>query len=146
MRTTLAKKGEISRQWYEIDASGQVLGRLAVKVANLLRGRHKVTYTPNVDTGDFVIITNAEKVVVTGKKESRKQYMFYTGYMGNEKYRSLSNLRKKKPTFIVEHAIRGMLPKNKLAREMLKKLKVHSGPEHSYQAQNPKLLNISCSI
>lgn len=140
MKTTLAKQ-DLQKQWYIIDAEGQVLGRLAVKIANILRGRHKPIYTPHLDTGDFVIVINAEKVVVTGKKEEQKQYMFYSGYMGNEKYRKLSDFRAKRPAFIIEHAVKGMLPKNRLARKMLTKLKIYADAHHPHEAQNPQTLN-----
>ena len=143
MKTTLAKPENFQRQWYVIDASGQVLGRLAVKIANILRGRHKPIYTPHVDTGDFVIVVNAAKVVVTGKKEEQKQYMFYSGYIGNEKYRKLSDFRAAKPAFIIEHAVKGMLPKNRLGRRLFKKLKVYTGNAHPHEAQQPEHLQIS---
>ena len=141
MKTTLAKKSTIDRQWYSVDAEGLVLGRLAVKIANVLRGRHKPIYTPHMDTGDYVVVTNADKVVVTGKKEDQKQYMFYTGYMGNEYHRSLSDFRAKRPEFIIYHAVKGMLPKNRLASAMLKKLKIYRGTEHPHEAQNPVALD-----
>lgn len=139
MSTTLAKKEEHSaqqKQWFLFDASEQILGRMAVKIANILRGRHKPTYTPHVDTGDYVIVINAEKVQVTGNKEE-KEYMFYSGYFGNERYRKLKDMRVRNPRFLIENAVKGMLPKNRLAREMLKKLKVYAGPEHQHEAQKP---------
>ncbi|HCR37043.1 MAG TPA: 50S ribosomal protein L13, partial [Opitutae bacterium] len=120
-----------------IDASGEVLGRLAVKIANLLRGRHKPIYTPHIDTGDHVIIINADKVRLTGKKDEDKQYMFFTGYRGNEKYRNAAHFRAKNPAFLFEHAVKGMLPRNRLARQMIKKMKVYAGPEHPHAGQNP---------
>ncbi len=137
MKTTTAKKPE-QRQWYVVDASDQILGRLAVKIANVLRGRHKPCYTPNVDCGDNVIVVNAEKVRVTGNKENKKEYMFYTGYVGGEKYVKLSEFRARKPQYIIEAAVKGMLPKNKLAEAMFKKLHVYAGPEHPHAAQNPQ--------
>lgn len=140
MKSYLAKPKEIQRRWYLIDASDQILGRLAVKIADVLRGRRKPTYTPHVDTGDFVVVINAEKIRLTGRKEDDKRYMFYTGWMGNEKYLSVREIREKKPEFLLEHAVKGMLPKNRLADSMLKKLKVHSGPEHPHTSQNPSLL------
>ncbi len=140
MKSYLAKKGEITPSWYIVDASGEVLGRLSVKIANVLRGRNKPTYTPHTDTGDFVIVVNAEKIAVSGKKEEQKQYMFYSGWVGSEKYRSLGDMREKTPAFIIEHAVKGMLPKNRLARQMLKKLKIYIGPEHPHSAQNPQPL------
>ena len=140
MKTTIAKKNA-QKQWYVVDATDQVLGRLAVKIANVLRGRHKPDYTPNVDCGDHVIVINAEKVRVTGKKEDEKEYMFYTGFVGNEKRIKLSDFRARRPEFIIEHAVRGMLPKNKLARDMFLKLHVYAGPEHKHEAQQPKPFN-----
>jgi large subunit ribosomal protein L13 len=137
MKTFLAKKETVQPKWHIVDAEGQVLGRLAVKIANVLRGRHKPTYTPHVDTGDYVIVVNAEKVVLTGKKEEQNKYMFFSGYVGGESYRSLAEQRERNPEFIITHAVKGMLPKNRLARQMLKKLRVFAGPEHSHAAQNP---------
>jgi large subunit ribosomal protein L13 len=137
MKTFLAKKETVQPKWHIIDAEGQVLGRMAVKIANVLRGRHKTSYTPHVDTGDYVIVVNAEKFVVTGKKDEQKKYMFFSGYVGGESYRSLTEQRTRNPQFIIEHAVKGMLPKNRLARQMLKKLRVFAGPEHTHEAQNP---------
>jgi large subunit ribosomal protein L13 len=137
MKTFLARKGTVQPKWHLIDADGVVLGRLAVKVANLLRGRHKATYTPHVDTGDYVVVINAAKVAVTGKKEEQNRYMFFSGYVGGEKYRKLSEVRARRPEFIIEHAVKGMLPKNRLAARMLTKLRVFAGPTHSHEAQNP---------
>ena len=142
MKTTLARQADIQPQWYVIDAAGQVLGRIAVRIATILRGRHKPLYTPHMDMGDFVIVINAEKVAVTGKKEEQKQYMFYSGYMGNEKYRKLSEFRERRPEFIIQHAVKGMLPKNRLARKMLTKLKVYGGSEHPHEAQSPQVLTL----
>ena len=137
MKTFLAKKETVQPKWHIVDAEGQVLGRLAVKIANVLRGRHKATYTPHVDTGDYVIVVNAEKIVVTGKKEQQNSYMFFSGYVGGESYRSFTEQRERNPEFIITHAVKGMLPKNRLARQMLKKLRVFRGPEHTHAAQNP---------
>lgn len=137
MKTYLAKKETVQPKWYLIDAEGQVLGRLAVKVANIIRGRNKATYTPHVDTGDFVIVINASKVVLTGKKEDVTEYMSFSGYVGGEKYRKLTDVRTKKPDFIVMQAVKGMLPKNRLAAKMLTKLRVFAGTEHPHTAQNP---------
>ena len=142
MKTFLAKKETVQPKWHIIDAEGQVLGRMAVKIANVLRGRHKTTYTPHVDTGDYVIVVNAEKFVVTGKKDEQKKYMFFSGYVGGDSYRSLTEQRTRNPQFIIEHAVKGMLPKNRLARQMLKKLRVFAGPEHTHEAQNPTELPI----
>jgi large subunit ribosomal protein L13 len=140
MKTFLAKKETVQPKWYLVDAEGQVLGRLAVKIANVIRGRHKAGYTPNVDTGDYVIVINAEKVAVTGKKEDQNSYMFFSGFVGGESYRTLSEQRVRHPEFILEHAVKGMLPKNRLARKMLTKLRVFAGPEHTHAAQNPQPL------
>lgn len=142
MKSYLAKTGETEKKWYVVDASNQILGRLAVKIANLLRGRNKPTYTPHVDTGDFVIVINADKVAVSGNKEIQKEYMSYSGYFGNEKYRKFSDLRTNKPAFIFENAVKGMLPKNRLARDILKKLKVYAGPNHPHEAQQPQLIEL----
>lgn len=142
MKTFLAKKETVEPKWYVVDASGQVLGRLSVKIANILRGRHKPTYTPHVDTGDFVVVINADKIQLTGKKEEQKQYMFYSGYVGGESYRSVAQMREKKPEFLIEHAVKGMLPKNRLARQMLKKLKVYGGSEHPHEAQEPTPISL----
>jgi large subunit ribosomal protein L13 len=140
MKTFLAKKEDVQPKWFVVDASGQVLGRLAVRIANVLRGRNKPTYTPHVDTGDFVVVINADKVVLTGKKEEQNEYMFFNGYVGRERYRSLPEMRAKHPEFIIEHAVKGMLPKNRLARKMFTKLKVYAGENHPHEAQNPQPL------
>ncbi|BET65900.1 50S ribosomal protein L13 [Opitutales bacterium ASA1] len=140
MKTFLAKKEDVQPKWFVVDASGQVLGRLAVRIANVLRGRNKPTYTPHVDTGDFVVVINADKVVLTGKKEEQNEYMFFNGYVGRERYRSLPEMRQKHPEFIIEHAVKGMLPKNRLARKMFTKLKVYAGASHPHEAQNPQPL------
>jgi len=137
MKTYLAKKETVQPKWYLIDAEGMVLGRLAVKAANIIRGRTKAIYTPHVDTGDFLIVINASKVVLTGKKEESTSYMSFSGYVGGEKYRKLTDVRKKKPEFIIKQAVKGMLPKNYIAAKMLTKLRVFAGPEHTHAAQNP---------
>ena len=137
MKTFLAKSETVQPTWHLVDAEGEVLGRVAVKIANILRGRNKPTYTPHVDTGDYVVVINAEKVVLTGKKEVQNKYMFFSGFVGGESYRKLSEQRARHPEFIIEHAVKGMLPKNRLARTMLKKLRVFAGPEHTHAAQNP---------
>ena len=142
MKTFLAKKETVQPKWHIIDAEGQVLGRMAVKIANVLRGRHKTTYTPHVDTGDYVIVVNAEKFVVTGKKDEQKKYMFFSGYVGGESYRSLTEQRTRNPQFIIEHAVKGMLPKNRLAAKMLTKLKIFAGEEHPHEAQQPKPISL----
>jgi large subunit ribosomal protein L13 len=137
MKTYLAKKETVQHKWYLIDAEGKVLGRLAVKVANILRGRNKPTYTPHVDTGDFVIVINANKIVLTGKKEEHTEYMSFSGFVGGEKYRKLTDVRRQKPEFIIMQAVKGMLPRNRLANQMLTKLRVFAGPTHTHEAQNP---------
>ncbi len=141
MKTTIAKKEDQQRQWYVVDAKDLVLGRLAVKIANVLRGRHKPIYTPHVDCGDHVVVINADKVKVTGKKENNKEYMFYSGYVGGEKYVKLSDFRARKPEFLIMNAVKGMLPGNKLAYSMLTKLHVYAGDKHPHEAQQPKPFN-----
>ncbi|MCF7689889.1 MAG: 50S ribosomal protein L13 [Cephaloticoccus sp.] len=142
MKTFLAKKETVQPKWHLIDAEGQVLGRLAVKIANIIRGRHNAHYTPHVDTGDYVVLINAEKVVLTGKKEVQNKYMFFSGFVGGESYRKLSDVRKNKPEFIIQHAVKGMLPKNRLAATMLTKLRVFAGPNHTHEAQNPVKISL----
>lgn len=143
MKTTLVKKEDIqNRPWHIIDATGVVLGKLAVKVADVLRGKNKSTFTPHVDNGDFVIVINADKVKVTGAKEEKKSYMFYSMYMGNERRVPLSRMRERRPEFIIEHAVKGMLQKNRLANSMIRKLKVYAGSEHPHEAQQPQPLTI----
>jgi large subunit ribosomal protein L13 len=137
MKTFLAKKETVQPKWFVIDAEGAVLGRLAVKVANIIRGRNKPTYTPSVDTGDYVIVINAEKVVLTGKKEEQNEYMFFSGFVGGESYRSLQLMRERNPEFIIKHAVKGMLPKNRIANQMLTKLRVFKGSAHTHEAQTP---------
>ena len=140
MKTTLATKSDHTKDWYIVDAANETLGRVSVKIANVLRGRHKPIYTPHADTGDFVVVVNAEKIKVSGKKNTDKSYMFYSGWMGGESHVSMDKMRAKKPEFIIEHAVKGMLPRNKLGRAMIKKLKIHAGAEHPYEAQQPKPL------
>ena len=142
MKTTLVKNSEVEPKWRIVDADGQILGRLAVKIADVLRGRDKPTYTPHTDTGDYVVVVNAEKVKLTGNKEDQKKYMFYSGYMGGEKYRSVADFREKRPEFLITNAVRGMLPKNKLARQMLRKLRGFAGPDHTHEAQKPEPMKV----
>ena len=142
MKTFSAKPETVKRDWYVIDATDKVLGRLAAEVAYRLRGKHKAEYTPHVDTGDYIVIVNAEKIAVTGKKETDKFYHHHTGYPGGLKSISLQKLRIKAPQQIIEIAVKGMLPKNPLGRAMFRKLKVYSGPEHAHTAQQPKPLEI----
>jgi large subunit ribosomal protein L13 len=139
MKSFLAKPNEVERAWYVIDAEGKTLGRLATEVAKLLRGKHKAIYTPHVDTGDFVIVVNAEKVVLTGKKLDQKLYRRHSLYPGGLKEVPYRNLFRSKPTQPVYLAVKGMLPKNSLGRKMLKKLKVYAGSEHKNQAQKPQV-------
>ena len=138
----MAKPQEIERKWYVIDAEGLVLGRLASQVAAILRGKNKPIYTPNVDTGDHVIIINADKVVLTGKKLDQKIYYKHTGYIGGMKELSYKHLMANKPEFVISEAIRGMLPHNALGRKMFKKLRVYAGSEHDHQAQKPETLEL----
>lgn len=142
MKTFLAKKETVQPKWYLIDAEGAVLGRLAVKAANIIRGRNKASYTPSVDTGDYVVIINAEKVVLTGKKEEQNEYMFFSGYVGGESYRSLKLQRERNPEFVIKHAVKGMLPKNRIAAKMLTKLRVFKGSAHDHEAQNPVKISL----
>lgn len=135
--TYSAKKDEIKRKWYIIDAKGKVLGKVAVKAATILRGKHKPIYTPHVDTGDYVIVVNASQVVLTGKKLEQKYYRRHSGYPGGLKSIRYDRLLKEKPEKVIELAIKGMLPKTKLGRAMFKKLRVYKGSEHSQEAQNP---------
>lgn len=142
MKTYMAKPLEVERKWYLIDANGQTLGRLASEVAVILRGKHKATYTPHVDTGDFVIIINAEKVVLTGNKLDQKKYRRHSGYPGGLKEVSYRDLMDRRPERAVEVAIKGMLPHNRLGRQMFKKLKVYRGSEHPHAAQKPEVREI----
>lgn len=141
-KTQIAKKEMIERKWYVVDADGEILGRLASKVTKILMGKHKPIYTPNVDTGDFVIVINAEKVRVTGKKLQDKIYYKHTGYIGHLKEEKLISLLNRRPEAVIRFAVSGMLPKNSLGRKMLKKLKVYRGPEHPHIAQKPEFLNL----
>ncbi|MGR9114663.1 MAG: 50S ribosomal protein L13 [Gammaproteobacteria bacterium] len=142
MKTFSAKPAEVKRDWYVVDAEGKTLGRLATEIARRLRGKHKPEYTPHVDTGDYIIVVNAEKIGVTGNKEKDKVYYRHTGYIGNMKSTSLGKLRQTFPERILTTAVQGMLPKNPLGRAMFKKLKVYAGPEHTHQAQQPKVLEL----
>ncbi|MBM3901935.1 MAG: 50S ribosomal protein L13 [Verrucomicrobia bacterium] len=137
MKTFLPKVDIQRRQWRIIDANGAVLGRLACQVADALRGKDKPTFAPHLDAGDFVVVVNAEKVVLTGKKESDKQYMTYSGWKGGEKRRTVNQVRQKHPERLVEHAVRGMLPKNRLGDQLYTKLKVYAGSAHPHAAQQP---------
>jgi len=136
-KTYSAKAEEIERTWYVVDAEGKTLGRLATEVARILRGKHKPIYTPHVDTGDFVIIVNAEKIRVTGKRLDQKMYYRHSGYMGGLKETSLRTMLDKHPERVLQHAVKGMMPKNRLGRQMYKKLKVYAAPDHPHAAQKP---------
>jgi len=140
MKTYLPKVDLDQRKWHVIDADGAVLGRLAVQVADVLRGKNKPVYTPHLDAGDFVIVINAEKVRVTGKKELAKQYMSYSGWKGGESYTNVARVRESQPERLIEHAVKGMIPKNRLGRQLLTKLKVFKGPNHPHAAQTPAVL------
>lgn len=142
MKSYLAKANEIDRKWYVIDAEGKVLGRLASEIALILRGKNKPIYTPHVDTGDYVIVINAEKIKLTGNKLDQKYHRYHTGYPGGLKEITYRDMLAKKPEKVIELAIKGMLPKNRLGRQMYKKLKVYSGPEHNHEAQKPEIYEI----
>lgn len=143
MRTTyMPNAASIERKWYVVDASGLTLGRLSSEVAKILRGKNKPIYTPFIDTGDYVIVVNADKIVVTGKKMDQKLYTHHTGYIGGLKQVTLKKMMETKPTEVIKHAVKGMLPKNALGRHMMKKLRVYAGPEHGHEAQKPEVLEI----
>lgn len=142
MKTYSAKPETVERDWYVVDAEGKTLGRLATEVALRLRGKHKPVYTPHVDTGDYIIVINAEKIEVTGNKRSDKMYYSHTGYPGGLKSMNFEKLNAEKPELIIESAVKGMLPHNPLGRAMFRKLKVYAGSEHNHAAQQPKELNI----
>ena len=138
----MASPSTVERKWYVVDAEGKTLGRLASEVANVLRGKNKPIYTPHIDTGDYVIVVNAEKVKVTGKKLEQKIYYHHSEYVGGMKETTLKEMMQKKPEFVITHAVKGMLPKGPLGRQMLKKLHVYAGPEHNHAAQKPETLDI----
>jgi len=142
MKTFSAKPAEVQRDWYVVDASGKTLGRLASEIARRLRGKHKPEYTPHVDTGDYIVVVNAEKVRVTGRKEQDKYYHRWTGYVGNLKSEPLGKLRDRAPERILKYAVHGMMPRNPLGRQMFRKLKVYRGAEHGHQAQQPRTLEL----
>ena len=137
MGTYMARPATVERQWYVIDAEGKVLGRMATQIATMLRGKHKPTFTPHVDTGDYIIVVNAEKLVLTGRKLDQKMHVYHTGYIGGRKEIPYRKMMANKPEFVVREAVRGMLPKGPLGYKMLKKLRVYAGPEHEQQAQKP---------
>lgn len=140
--TKSLRKEDVKTDWWLVDASGQTVGRVATKIATLIRGKHKPSFTPHIDDGDCVVVINAEKVVFTGKREEKKTYFNHTGYHGSETFTSVKELRSKFPERIVEKAVKGMLPKNKLGRKMSKKLKVYVGAEHPHEAQMPKKIEL----
>ena len=142
MKSFMASPPTVERKWYVVDAEGKTLGRLASEVANVLRGKNKPTYTPHIDTGDYVIVVNAEKIQVTGKKLDQKIYYHHSEYVGGMKEATLREMMQKKPEFVITHAVKGMLPKGPLGRQMLKKLHVYAGPEHNHAAQKPETLDI----
>ena len=142
MKTYSAKPGSVAQEWFVVDADGKTLGRLATEIAHRLRGKHKPEYTPHVDTGDYIVVLNAEKVRVTGNKTTQKMYHHHTGYPGGLKSASFDKLREKAPERIIESAVKGMLPKNPLGRAMFRKLKVYAGAEHPHTAQQPQVLDI----
>ncbi len=142
MKTFSAKAADVKRDWYVVDASGKTLGRLATQLAFRLRGKHKPEFTPHVDTGDYIVVVNAEKVAVTGRKASDKVYYHHTGYIGSLKRITFEKLIDKAPERVIQTAVKGMLPKNRLGRQMLKKLKVYAGPEHRHEAQQPIQLEL----
>ena len=142
MRTFSAKAHEVNRDWFVVDADGKTLGRLATEIARRLRGKHKPEFTPHVDTGDYIIVVNADKVHVSGRKATDKMYHHHTGYIGNLKSISFEKLQARAPGRVIEIAVKGMLPKNSLGRAMFRKLKVYAGPEHQHAAQQPKTLEL----
>ena len=142
MKTTMAKANEVDRKWYVIDAEDKVLGRLATEVANILRGKNKPIYTPHVDTGDFVIVINAEKVKLTGNKWDDKIHASHTGYPGGRREVVYKEIREKHPERVIEYAVKGMLPKSRLGRSMFGKLKVYAGPDHPHEAQKPEVYEV----
>jgi large subunit ribosomal protein L13 len=143
MKTYLPKVNVDARKWHVVDAEGKVLGRLAVEIANILRGKNKAIYTPHLDAGDFVVVINAEKVLVTGKKETQKRYMTYSGWKGGEKYHTVAEVRMRTPERLIMHAVKGMIPKNRLGDRLLTKLKVYRGNQHPHKAQQPDTLTLN---
>ena len=140
MKTFRAKKEEVVHDWFQVDAETQTLGHLATKIAHVLRGKHKPIYTPHVDTGDFIVVTNADKIKLTGNKVQDKQYYRHSGYPGGIKSMNAEEMLEKKPEMVIMKAVRGMLPKNRLCRQMIKKLKIYAGKDHPHMAQQPKSL------
>jgi len=143
MKSYIAKKEQAENNWVLVDADGAILGRMATQIATILMGKHKPTYTPHVDMGDFVVVVNAEKIRVTGKKAQTKEYDYYTHFPGGHKYVSFADMMERKPETVIQLAVRRMLPKNKLGRKMLSKLKVYRGPDHKNQAQQPQKIELN---
>ena len=141
MKSYIAKPADVQRKWYVVDAEGKTLGRMATEIATILRGKHKATFTPHVDGGDFVVVVNADKVVLTGKKLDQKMYRYHTGYVGGLKEITYREMMEKKPEEVVMHAVSGMLCKNKLRSKMMTRLRVFAGPNHGHEAQNPEVLS-----
>lgn len=139
--TRFIKTEDAQRKWYVVDATDKVLGRLAAEIARVIRGKNKPIFTPNMDTGDFVVVINADKIKMTGKRENQKVYFSYSGYPGGAKFRSFNEVMNKNPEFAVENAVKGMLPKNRLGKQLIKKLKVYAGENHPHQAQKPEVLS-----
>ncbi len=142
MKTFTLKAGDITRDWYVADAEGQVLGRFASHIATILRGKHKPTFSPHLDMGDFVVVTNANKIATTGGKAAKKTYWHHTGWIGNQKEISFEELLRRHPDRVIKNAVKGMLPHNRLGRKMLRHLKVYAGPAHPHEAQQPKSLEL----
>ncbi len=142
MKTFIVKENDIQRQWYVVDAAGQTLGRLASRIAQILRGKHKPTYSPHLDNGDFVVVINADQIHVTGRKMDQKMYYRHSGYMGGLTEISLRDQMQRHPTFAIKLAVKGMMPKGPLGRKMIKKLKIYAGADHPHQAQQPKVLEL----
>lgn len=142
MKTYTVKADDIERDWYVVDARDQVLGRLASEIARILRGKHKPAYSPHLDVGDYVVVVNAEHVRLTGKKEATKRYFRHSGYMGGDKSIPFEHMRQRKPEWVVHRAVKGMLPKTKLGRQMAKKLRVYAGPDHPHESQSPRALEL----
>lgn len=140
--TKFVRSEDVDKKWYVIDAKDQVLGRLATKCARVIRGKEKPEFTPNMDTGDFIVVINADQIKLTGKRENQKEYFAHSGYPGGVKVKTFAEMREKDPAFIIEKAVKGMLPKNRLGRKLIKKLKVYSGSDHPHAAQKPESISL----
>lgn len=141
-KTYAMKQSEIEKKWYLVDADGKVLGRLATEIADRLRGKHKPTYSPNLDMGDNIIVINAEKIVLTGSKSNDKEYFSHSHYPGGEKFTNIKKVMKEKPEFVIQHAVKGMLPKTKLGKQLIGNLKIYTGADHPHTAQKPEIINL----